>query len=68
MYITTIAALVYTAFWKALPAALAGTKVTGNIIAVVVAVILLACALVLGYDGVQALNRYRKGEVAPAAE
>ncbi|MFH1634046.1 MAG: carbon starvation CstA family protein [Chloroflexota bacterium] len=67
MYITTIAALVYTAFWKALPAALAGTKVTGNIIAVVVAVILLVCALILGYDGVLAINRYRKGEVVPAA-
>ncbi|MBL7163626.1 MAG: carbon starvation protein A [Anaerolineales bacterium] len=68
MYITTIAALVYTAFWKALPAVLAGTKVTGNIIAVVVAVILILCALVLGYDGVLAINRYRKGEVAPTAE
>jgi len=33
MFITTIAALIYTAFWKALPAVLAGTKVTGNIIA-----------------------------------
>ncbi len=68
MYITTIAALVYTAFFKALPAALAGSKVTGNIIAVVVAIILIACALVLGYDGFVALNRYRKGEVATASE
>ena len=67
MFITTIAALVYTAFWKALPAALAGTKVTGNIIAVVVAVVLIICALILGYDGVVAINRYRKGEVAPEA-
>jgi len=68
MYVTTIGALVYTAFWKALPAALAGTKVTGNIIAVVVAVVLIVCALILGYDGMQALNRYRKGEVAQAAK
>jgi len=68
MYITTIGALVYTAFWKALPAALAGTKVTGNIIAVVVAVILLGCALILGYDGLMALNRHRKGKVAVAAK
>ena len=52
---------------KALPAALAGTKVTGNIIAVVVAVVLIICALILGYDGVVAINRYRKGEVAPEA-
>jgi carbon starvation protein len=65
MYITTIAALIYTAFWKALPAVLAGTKVTGNIIAFVVAMILIVCALILGYDGVQALNRYRKGEAVP---
>ena len=68
MYITTIAALVYTAFWKALPAISAGTKVTGNIIAIVVAIVLIICALILGYDGLQALNRYRKGEVAPAAK
>ena len=63
MYITTIAALIYTAFWTALPAALAGTKVAGNIIAFVVALILIVCALILGYDGVQALKR--KGEAAP---
>lgn len=67
MYITTIASLIYTAFWKALPAALAGTKVTGNIIAVVVALILIVCALILGYDGLQALNRYRKGQVTAKA-
>ena len=68
MFITTIAALIYTAFWKALPAVLAGTKVTGNIIAFIVALILIVCALILGYDGMQALNRYRKGEVATAAK
>jgi carbon starvation protein len=67
MFITTIASLIYTAFWKALPAALAGTKVTGNIIAFVVAMILIVCALILGYDGLQALNRYRKGGVAAKA-
>jgi len=63
MYITTIAALIYTAFWKALPAILAGTKVTGNIIAFVVALILIVCALILGYDGAKALSR--KGEAVP---
>ncbi len=66
MYVTTIAALIYTAFWKALPAALAGTKVAGNIIAFIVALILIICALILGYDGLQALRR--KGEAAPATE
>lgn len=60
MYITTIAALFYTAFWKALPAALAGTKVAGNIIAIIVALVLLVCALILGYDGAKAFGR--KGE------
>lgn len=63
MYITTIAALLYTAFFTALPAALAGTNVAGNIIAFVVALILIVCALILGYDGLQALKR--KGEAAP---
>ena len=58
MYVTTIVALGYTGV-KALMAAAAGTKVTGNIIAGVVAAILIVCALILGYDGVQALSRQR---------
>jgi carbon starvation protein len=62
MYVTTIAALGYTGF-NALKAAFGGANVTGNIIAGVLAVILIICALILGYDGVQAINRYRKGEV-----
>jgi len=67
MYVTTIAALIYTGFFTALPAALSGTKVVGNIIAAVVAVVLVICALILGYDGIQAIARYRRGE-APATE
>ncbi len=67
MYVTTIGALIYTAFWKALPAALAGTKVAGNIIAVVLAVVLLICAFILGYDGWQAISRYRRGEATVEA-
>ena len=63
MYVTTIAALLYTAFFKALKAAIAGTHVTGNIIAFVVALILVVCALILGYDGAKALSR--KGKAAP---
>ncbi len=63
MYVTTIAALGYTGI-KALMAAFAGTKVTGNIIAGVVALALIACALILGYDGGKALMR--KGEAVPA--
>jgi carbon starvation protein len=52
MFITTIAALGYTGF-NAFNAALAGTKVTGNIIAAVVALVLIICAAILGYDGWQ---------------
>ena len=63
MYVTTIVALGYTGF-KALMAALAGTKVTGNIIASVVAAILIVCALILGYDGVKALSRQREAAAA----
>ncbi len=63
MYITTISALGYTGF-KALNAALAGVKVTGNIIAAVVALVLIICALILGYDGVQAFQREEGEAVA----
>ena len=66
MYITTICALLYTAFFQALPAALEGTKIAGNIIAVVVAVILVVCAVILGYDGALALLRLRAEGAKPA--
>jgi carbon starvation protein len=59
MYITTIAALAYTGV-RALLAAFAGTSVVGNLIAGVIAVVLIVCALILGYDGVQALTRERR--------
>jgi carbon starvation protein len=61
MYITTIAALAYTGI-SALIAAFSGTKVVGNLIAGVVAIILIVCALILGYDGVRALLRNRRGK------
>ncbi|MGD2205421.1 MAG: carbon starvation CstA family protein [Anaerolineae bacterium] len=67
MYITTIFALLYTAFFVALPAVFEGTQVTGNIIAFVVGLVLVICAGILGYDGVQALLRFR-AEVAKPAE
>jgi carbon starvation protein len=65
MYITTIAALAYTGF-KALQAALAGTQAVGNFIAGGVAVVLIICAAILGYDGVVALRR--RGEVVTEAQ
>jgi len=67
MYITTIAALIYKGY-VAFAAAAAGTKVAGNIIAGVIAVVLIVCAGILGYDGAQALSRQRKGAVAPATK
>ena len=58
MYVTTIVALGYKGV-HAFQAAFAGTNVTGNIIAGVIAVVLIVCAGILGYDGVQALSRQR---------
>jgi carbon starvation protein len=66
MYITTIAALAYTGV-RALLAAFAGTSVVGNLIAGVIAVVLIVCALILGYDGVQALTRERRAAAVPEA-
>jgi len=66
MYVTTIAALLYTGF-NAFVAAFSGANVVGNLIAGVVAAVLIVCALILGYDGVQALLRQRRGEVAEEA-
>jgi carbon starvation protein len=58
MYITTIASLLYMGVF-AFQQAAAGTKVTGNIIAGVIAFILIICALILGWDGWQAIQRAR---------
>ncbi|HIP96041.1 MAG TPA: carbon starvation protein A, partial [Anaerolineae bacterium] len=58
MYVTTIVALGYKGV-HAFQAALAGTNVAGNIIAGVIAVVLIVCAGILGYDGVKALTRQR---------
>jgi carbon starvation protein len=66
MYITTIAALGYTGV-MAFMAALDGANITGNYIAAGVALVLIICALILGYDGVVALNRSRKGEISKEA-
>ena len=58
MYVTTIVALGCKGV-HAFQAALAGTNVAGNIIAGVIAVVLIVCAGILGYDGVKALTRQR---------
>jgi carbon starvation protein len=71
MYITTVCALFYTAFFKLIPSAisgkLAGAKVFGNLLAAAVAIVLIVCALILAYDGWKAFKKYKAGEVeAPA--
>jgi carbon starvation protein len=72
MYITTVCALFYTAFFKLIPSALsgelAGAKVFGNLLASAVAIVLIVCALILAYDGWKAFKKYKAGEVAAPAE
>jgi carbon starvation protein len=68
MFVTTIAALILTGWnsFKAVDFADAGSAI-GNIIAGGLAVILIVCALILAWDGIQALLRFRSG-AAEAAE
>jgi carbon starvation protein len=66
MYVTTIAALGYTGY-SALAQAFTGASVAGNLIAGGIAAVLIVCALILGYDGVQALSRERRAAVAQEA-
>ena len=68
MYITTVAALFYTSVIKLLiPAfsgAVVGSKLAGNLIAGGIGIVLLVCALVLGYDGLKAFSKYRAEQVS----
>ncbi|HFD38923.1 MAG TPA: carbon starvation protein A [Anaerolineae bacterium] len=67
MFVTTIAALVITGY-KSFTAINFGADVglaIGNIIAGFLAVVLIICALILAWDGVQAVQRFR-AEVAQA--
>jgi carbon starvation protein len=72
MYITTVCALFYMAFFKLIPGAfsgkLAGAKVFGNLLAAAVAIVLIICALILAYDGWKAFKKYKAGEVTAPAE
>jgi carbon starvation protein len=69
MFITTIAALIITGWdaFKAINFAADVGLAIGNIITGVLAVILIICALILAWDGVQALLRFRS-EVAKPTE
>ncbi|MBN1276539.1 MAG: carbon starvation protein A [Deltaproteobacteria bacterium] len=68
MYITTVFALFYTAFFKLIPAALEGKKVFGNYFASAIAILLIILAIILAYDGWKAFVKYRSGEAKIAAE
>jgi carbon starvation protein len=61
MFITTIAALIITGYnsFAAIDFAADAGLAIGNIIAGVLAVILIICALILAWDGVQAVMRFR---------
>jgi carbon starvation protein len=73
MYVTTVAALLYTA-WASLQLAfappLAGFAAFawtfGNVVSAVIGLFLSVAALVLAYDGLQALNRARTAGLRPA--
>jgi carbon starvation protein len=68
MYVTTVAALFYTSVIKLLiPAfsgAVVGAKLAGNLIAGGIGIVLLVCALILGYDGLKAFAKYRAEQVS----
>lgn len=68
MYITTVCALFYTAFFKLIPGALEGKKVFGNYFAAAIAILLIILAIILAYDGWKAFIKYRSGEAEVAAE
>ncbi|RME89509.1 MAG: hypothetical protein D6770_04295 [Anaerolineae bacterium] len=62
MYVTTIAALLLTAY-KVLSAVVAGglpvDKVVGNVLAGAIAIYLVIAALILGWDALKAFQRFR---------
>jgi len=66
MFLTTIAALIITGWnsFKAIDFGADAGAAIGNIIAGGLAVILIVCALILAWDGIQALLRFRAGAEA----
>jgi len=71
MFVTTVAALLFTS-WNLLQKVFAGgvkgEAFVGNLLMGLVGFFLVICALILGYEGVIAFNRFRamKGKAAPA--
>ncbi len=73
MFITTIAALLYTSYsllTKVLSGAVKGEAIIGNTLMGLVGIFLVIAAIVLGIEGLKAFNRYRamkNGKTAEAA-
>ncbi len=62
MFITTIAALLYTSYsllYKVVSGAVKGEALVGNTLMGLVGLFLVVAALILGFEGIKALNRYR---------
>ena len=69
MFVTTIAALIYKvveSIDKLVKGGLTGQQVTANIIIMLVAILLVVAALVLAWDGVKAILKFRAQPAAPA--
>jgi len=68
MFVTTIAALIITGInsFKAVDFGADAGAAIGNVIAGGLAVILIVCALILAWDGIQALLRFRAEMAKPA--
>jgi carbon starvation protein len=69
MYITTIAATLVTAYnlWATvLTKPVGAVPLIGAWLMIIVAILLVAAALFIGYDGWQAYQRYARGEARPA--
>jgi carbon starvation protein len=69
MFVTTIAALIYKvveSIGKLLAPGLTGQAIAANVIIALVAILLMVAAFILAWDGLQAIQRYRKQGAAPA--
>ncbi|MGZ6193198.1 MAG: carbon starvation CstA family protein, partial [Syntrophales bacterium] len=68
MFVTTIAALLYTSFTlleKVFSGAVKGEALIGNTMMGVVGIFLVIAALILGFEGLKAFRRYRKLRLQP---
>ncbi len=69
MFITTIAALLYTSYsllYKVFSGAVKGEALVGNTLMGLIGFFLVIAALILGWEGIKALNRYRNLKIQPA--